>query len=315
MSLRSRSTFIAGSASLALAAMRAARAQSPLPTLRIGVSPADGYAQAWYAQDEGFFAKAGVPVDLLPFNSGSAAAAAVAGGSLDIAITTPIPLANAVIRGVPFVIIASAAVNTPKAPQLLIITRKSGTVRAAKDLIGKTVGVNTLKTLLELGLDVYLTKNNVEIPQVRVVEVLFSEMGAAIDRGTIDAAVIGEPQLSAALKANDVRVLVDPMALIAPRFVSAVWFTTQQFAQRNPDAIKRFVSVMYDTARWANRHHLESGRILVKYTKMNVEDVSTMIRADFAEQTRVSEIQPLLDACAKYNYIPRPIAASELLLR
>ena len=40
-----------------------------------------------------------------------------------------------------------------------------------------------------------------------------------------------------------------------------------------------------------------------------------MIRADFAEQTRVSENQPLLDACAKYNYIPRPIAASELLLR
>ena len=140
-------------------------------------------------------------------------------------------------------------------------------------------------------------------------------MGAAIDRGTLDAAVIGEPQLSAALKANDVRILTDPMPLIAPRFVLGAWFTTQQFAQRYPEAIKRYVSVMYETARWANTHHPESGKILVKYTKMNVEDISSMIRADFAEQTRASEIQPLLDACAKYNYIPRPIAASEMILR
>ena len=74
------------------------------------------------------------------------------------------------------------------------------------------------------------------------------------------------------------------------------------------------MDVICKTARWANTHHAESGRILVKYTKMNVEDVGSMIRADFAEQTRAGEIQPLLDACAKYNYIPRPLAASELLL-
>src|ERR1019366_1252051 len=128
-------------------------------------------------------------------------------------------------------------------------------------LVGKTVGVNVLKTLLELGLDVWLTKNNVDVPSVRVVEVLFSEMGPALDRGTIDAAVIGEPALSAALKSNDVRVLTDPMILIAPRFLSAAWFSTTQFAQRNPELVARFANVIYETARWANRHHAESAPI------------------------------------------------------
>ena len=82
-------------------------------------------------------------------------------------------------------------------------------------MIGKTVGVNTLKTLLELGLDVWLTKNGVDPAQVRVVEILFSEMGPG-------------------LKTDDVRILADPMGLIGPRFVLGAWFTTRQFAEKVP---------------------------------------------------------------------------------
>jgi len=309
-----RARFLAGSAALTLAATRPVLAQS-LPTLRIGCLTSDGFAQAWYAQDAGFFRRAGLPVELLTFNSGSATVGAVIGGSLDISCTSPITLAIAVTRGLPLVIIASATVTTLKHPQLMILTRKSGSIRSAKDMIGKTAGVQAVRTILDLAIDVWLTKGGVEPSQVRKVEIPFAEVGTAIDRGTIDAGVIGEPQLSAALKNNDVRVLAEPMSLIAPRFVVGGWFTTQQFAQRNPEAIKRYVDVMYQTARWANTHHPETAKILIKYTKMDVEDVSTMRRADFAEQTRASEIQPLLDACLKYNYIPRPIAASDLLLR
>lgn len=105
------------------------------------------------------------------------------------------------------------------------------------------------------------------------------------------------------------------MALIAPRLVNAVWFTTQTFAQRNPEAVKRYAAVMYESARWANRHHPESAKILAKYSKLNVEDIASMIRADFAEQTRTNEIQAVLDACYKHNYISRPIQAAELMLR
>jgi NitT/TauT family transport system substrate-binding protein len=311
----SRAGVLASAAALALAAPLATRAQAQLSTLRVGTSPADGYAQPWFAQEQGFFTRAGLTVDVQSLGSGSAAASGLLGGSLDIAVTTPIPVANAVIRGVPFGIIASAAVNTVKAPQLLIVVRKSGAVRTPKDFIGKTVAVVTLKTLLELGLDIYLSKGGVEPSQVRVVEMGFSAMGPAIDRGTIDAAVMGEPFLSAALKTNDVRVLVDPMADVAPRLVTGVWITRQQFAQRNPEAVRRFAAVMYETARWANAHHAESAAILAKVAKLNPDDIGAMIRAEFAEQTRPAEIQAVLDACAQYNYIGRPMRAAELMLR
>lgn len=311
----SRSTFLtSGGAGIAAAVVpRVVRAQS-LPTLRVGTAPADSFAQAWYAQDQGFFAKAGLNVDVQLFNSGTAAASAVAGGSLDIAITTPIPLANAYLRGVPFVIVCSATVNTPKAPTELICVRKSGSIRQATDLAGKTAAVNTLRTLLQLGLEVYLAKSNIAISTMRVVEMPFSEMGPAIDRGQIDAAVFTEPALSKALQQNDVRILVDPLPIVSPRFVAACWFATRQFVERNPETIKRYVAAMYETARWANRNHRASAPILVKYTKMDPGDVDKMIRVDFAEHTVASEYQPLLDACTKFGYLSKTVAASDLLL-
>jgi NitT/TauT family transport system substrate-binding protein len=311
--LRSRASFLVITAGAAAAAARPVRAQA-LPPLRVGTAPADSFAQAWYAQELGLFSKAGLTVDVQMFNSGTAAASAVIGGSLDIAITTPIPLANAHLRGVPFVIVCSATVNTPKAPTELICVRKSGTVRQAADLVGKTAAVNTVKTLLQLGLEVYLAKSNIAMSTMKVVEMPFAEMGPAIDRGAIDAAVLTEPALSKALQKNDVRILVDPLPIISPRFVAASWFSTRQFVERNPEAVKRYVAAMYETARWANRNHKASAPILVRYTKMEPDDVDKMIRVDFAEQTRAAEYQPLLDACTKFGYLPKTVAASDLLL-
>jgi NitT/TauT family transport system substrate-binding protein len=315
MNVGSRAGFLTTTAALALAARRPAGAQTALPPLRVGATTADGNAQAYYALDEGMFSRAGLTVDVQTFNSGSQTASALIGGSLDVGTTTAIPIANAVIRGVPFGIICSGGIATVKSPLLLLVVRKSGPIHAAKDFAGKTVGVVTVKTMMQLGLDVYLAKYGVSNSNVKVVELSFGEMGAAIDRGIVDAAVMGEPFLSAALRSNDVRVLVDPLAIIGTRLANTVWFTTQDFGKKYPEAMKRFASVMYESARWANRHHGESAKILAKYSKLNLDDITTMIRADFAESTRLNEIQSVLDAAAKYNYISRPIAASELMLR
>ena len=88
----------------------------------------------------------------------------------------------------------------------------------------------------------------------------------------------------------------------------------ERVSDATPEIVKRYTAVMYETARWANRNHKASAPMLVKYTKMEPDDVDKMIRVDFAEQTRASEYQPLLDTCAKYGYLPKQVAAADLLL-
>lgn len=314
MSVWSRSQFIVGSLS-ALTTTEPVPAQSNSSALRIGVTPTDVFAEAYYGADMGFFRKAGIDADVQTLSSGAAASNAVIGGSLDMAITTPLLLANGYLRGLPFVIAAAGTVNTPKAPQFLICVSKNGPIRTAKDLVGKTIGLNVLKTVLELSLDAYLAKNGINASDVKKIEVVFAEAGPAIARGTIDAALIAEPALSLGLKNDNLRVLADPNGDIAPRFLSGAWFTTRQFAQQNPDLMKRFAAAMYETARWANAHHDLSAQILAKYTKVDPEVARTMIRAEYADNTDLPEMQTLLDASVKYGFLPKAVNAADLLFR
>jgi NitT/TauT family transport system substrate-binding protein len=260
-----RGAFLGGSLAASLVSAAPARAQIGMQKVRIGVTPTEVYAEAYYAADMGFFQKASLDADVQTLNSGSAAANAIAGGSLDVGVTTPLLLANAILRGIPFVIIAAGPLSTTKEPQSLICVKSTSSLRTPKDLEGKTVGMIVLKTTQELSLDAWLDKGGAQGTTVRRVEVLFSEMGAALERGSIDAAIISEPFLSNSLKSGAVRSIGDPNVAIAPAYLLGAWFTTRTFAQQNPTTVKRFTDVIYATAKWANAHRPQTALIVAKY--------------------------------------------------
>jgi NitT/TauT family transport system substrate-binding protein len=316
MTGHSRKAFLgAATAALALASATPAGAQSALQKLRIGSGPADAYAEGWYGVDLGFFKDAGLDVEYQPFNSGSIATAAILGGSCDIACGTTLSTAIAVAKNVPLVIVAPAAVNTAKGPQALLCVRKDGPIHTAKDMVGKTIGVNVLGTSVDLAIQAWLVKNGLDAKSVKFVEVLAAEVGTAIDRGTIDAFAQGEPALSDALRRNNVRVLADPMPAISPNFLYAAWYSTPMYAKANPDVIKRFQTAIYQAGRWGNNNHAASAVIVAKYTKLPVADITTMMRADFSDGIHVDQIQPLLDTATKFGFLPRPMTTAELVLK
>lgn len=300
-------------AAAALGTALPARAQAA--AIRLGVTPQDSYAEAYYAAEFGFFQRAGLNVELVSFASGSAAAPAVSGGAIDISVSTPIQLAQAVANGVPFVIVAAASLNTPRAPGALIAVPKDSAIRAAKDLEGKDVALSTLRTLIHLALVAWLTENGADVAKVRTVEVPFPQMVAAIERGTVAAAVISDPFLSAAVSTGNVRVLADPMGAIAPTYLQGAWFTTVQYARNNPDLVKRFATVMYETGKWANAHHAQTMPVLAKYSKLAPETIASMNRAEYAERFRPAELQAVLDVGAKFGFLSRRISAAELVAR
>ena len=92
------------------------------------------------------------------------------------------------------------------------------------------------------------------------------------------------------------------------------WFATREFVAKSPDLVKKFQTAMSETSRWANDHHAESGTILAKYTKMDVDIIHGMGRCPFADQLRAADIQPQLDVAAKFAIIPKPMSANDLLV-
>jgi NitT/TauT family transport system substrate-binding protein len=285
------------------------------PLVRIATSPAESYAQAFFAQDTGLFQKAGLNVEVQLLSTGSAVSAGVAGGAVDVGVATTVNLANAIVRGIPFVLIAPAIITTAKVPGGLLCVAKSSPIRTAKDLEGKIIAVPALKQLADLAARVWLAKGGADVSRVQIVETAFSDMGPGIERGTYAAAIISEPALTNAMSRNNLRSLADPYQAIAPEYMVAGWFTTAQFAQKNPEIVRKVAAALTEAGRWANTHHTETAAIVARITKVDLETIRNGIRPIYGEEIRPAEIQPQLDAALKFGFLSRAVNASELIGR
>jgi NitT/TauT family transport system substrate-binding protein len=302
---------IGGGVALASAA-QPARAQTLTP-LRIGSVAADSYAEPYYAQDLGYYTQAGLSVELSSFNNGAALAAAVIGGSIDAGVGDATEIANGVTHGVPFVIIAGSGLYDTKAPTTLLCAAASAPIATAKDLEGQVIAVISLVSLQSNALKKWLTNGGADLSKVKLVEMPFPSMGPALIRGTIAAAMLSEPLITAF--GTSIKTLGKVYDAIAPHFLISQWFTTRDWLSKNPDVAKRIVRIAYDTARWANAHPDLSAPILAKYSKIDLDRIRAMKRATYATSLDPHYIQPILDTDIQFKALERPVKASELIAR
>jgi NitT/TauT family transport system substrate-binding protein len=311
-----RSSLIASLLALTTGAVpQNALARKPALNLRVGANANDTYASPYYAQDEGFFTRSGLNVDLQTMLNGAAIGAAVASGAIDVGVAVPVTLASAYLHNLPFVIVAAGAMSLPSVPALRLCTVKTSTLKTPKDLEGRIVAVNALGVGADFQLHAWLVQNGADFSKVKLVEVPFSEMGPALEHGTVDVALLVEPAYTVALRQYNIQTIVALDTVIGAPYLISCWFTTRDFADKHPDYIDRFTRVIYATQRWANSHKSETAVILSKYSKLDVAIARSMTRCTWADQLRATDIQVYLDVAAKYGGLARPVSAADLIYK
>lgn len=296
----------------AAAALPVAAQAPPAGSVRVGATANDTYAEAYYAADMGFFTRGGLNVDITTFTNGAAVSAAVASGALDVGISNPVQLGNAISHGIPFVFIAGAGAYNTSLPTTVLCVAKDSPIRAAKDFVGQTIAVSALKDLTDLARQEYLEKNGVDPASVKTIELPFAEMGPALARGAVAAAVISEPSLSASLVAGQTRVFTKVFDAIAPHFLISVWFTTKDWYAKNTALAKRYAAVIYQTANWANANRDQSGAILEKYSKISADAAHQMARSSYATSLDAQLIDPVLALAYKAKLTDRLLTAASV---
>jgi len=286
-------------------------AADDLPTIHIGTTPIDAGAEPYYAQAMGFFKAAGINVDIQAMANGSVLSAGVASGALDIGQSNVVSISSAHERGIPFVLVAPASLYTSKQPQSALMVASTSTVHTAKDLNGKTIAVNGLQTISQLGPQAWIDQNGGTLSSVKFIEMPFPAMEDALTSGRVDAALISEPVLSDARARGNLRLLNNVYDSIGSDFLIGAWFTTTTWAKAHPDLVRKYVAVMQQTARWANTHHAESAKILQTATQTPV--TPTTMRVIFGEKLEAAPIQRLIDACAKYGVLKARFPATDII--
>src|SRR5580658_5172144 len=147
--LVNRAVFVSLAAAALVSLPAPLRAQSST-SLRVGDLPIEADAQPYFAEHLGLFERSGLHVEISSITNGAAILSRVAGGSLEVGVSNIISLASAYKRGIEVTCIAGSSVYTHDAPTSGLLVAASSTIKAPKDLNGKTIAVNGLKNITQL---------------------------------------------------------------------------------------------------------------------------------------------------------------------
>jgi NitT/TauT family transport system substrate-binding protein len=296
-----------------LAAAAAPRIASANDPLHIASIPLDAGAEAYYAYDMGYFRDAGIDATVDSIPSGAAILAAVAGGAVDVGFANLISIAVAYKHNVPVTLLAPGSLYTASIPTSVLMVPKDSPAKTGRDLNGKTLAVNGLKTITQYAPELWIDKNGGDSTTVKFVEMTFPQIVEALGSNRVDAAIVADPFIAQAKPAA--RILADAYDAIGSRYIIGCWFSTTQWAAAHPALAGRFAQAIARTAQWANTHKPQSGVILAKYSKMDPAVAATMLRVDYAPRFVKSDMQPVIDLVARYGGLPASFPADELIYK
>ena len=210
---------------------------SSKPSVIVGYEAFGGDPET-YAIAQGLFNKdMNANVQLKYFDSGPAALAALASGSLQI--MTDIgnaPTASALATGVQLQIVY--AQNLATTGEGLIVRNGSG-INSVKDLKGKTIAV-VRGSSSDFELNAVLAQNGISLSDVTKLNMAASSMQAAWNSHSIDAVYVWDPQLNA-LKTSGGKILETDQDVekTAPTFNLVLANTS--WAKSNPKLVQGFI--------------------------------------------------------------------------
>jgi NitT/TauT family transport system substrate-binding protein len=312
MSLTRRSAVCALGA--VLATRTAARAQSAptLPVLHVGGSADMDASPIVYGIAAGIFRRYGIEVAFAKAASGSAVAAAVAGNALDIGKSSVVPLISGHARNVPFTIVAPSIVHRVGLADSALMVGVNSPVRAARDLDGKAISVAGLRDMQWLATHAWLDANGGDSSTVQFLEIPGASVGTALEAGRISAGTLSEPYITQAIKAGKARIFAKMVDALGNAMTTA-FFTTNDFAAKNRDLVGRFAHAIIEASAYCNTHPVEMTELMSSYTGIDRATLSAMVHPQFALDVDPRSIQPIVNAAAKYNVIPQPFNAADMI--
>ncbi len=229
--------------------------------IRFAVQPGD--IQPFVAEKLGYFKDAGLDVELIQFSYGPPIIEAFTSKDVDFGLLGDLPAYSGIVNGVDLKIIGTYSSST-KSKGLLV--RDDANIKELSDLKGKKISVpfgSNSQPLLYL----YLEKGGVTEEDVEIINLSFTDSVTSIIAGDIQAAVVGEPQLSlASAEGNGVSIFADSTGL--KLFVNPI-IGRGEFTEKYPELTAKFLGALEKAAEYATENVDEAAAIAAGATEID----------------------------------------------
>jgi len=281
--------------------------------ITVAVLPTVEIAPLMLAIEEGWFADAGLDVQVEIAGSGPATIAGMIGGDYDIAYSSYVPFIAAQAKQAADLRIVTD--NSYAAPNTaMLVTAPHSGFTSVQQLERRRIAVPGLNTTADLLVKSAMAVSNLDHTTVQWVPLPFPDMAAALERGDIDAAMLVEPFITTA------EMVIGAVPLLDLSFgpTSELPFTgygaTAEFVRDHPNTTMVFQQVMRRAAEAAHDDRARVVKLLPKIVTVDHSTARLVILPGFRSTLDAKRIQRVADLMLTFGVLDAPFDVAPMLL-
>ncbi|XVV16266.1 ABC transporter substrate-binding protein [Actinoplanes sp. CA-131856] len=274
--------------------------------LKVGVIPIVDVAPIYLGVKQGFFKAEGLDVTLETAQGGAAIVPGVVSGQFQFGFSNATSLLLASSQGLPLKVVSAGVASTGETGQDFgaVIVKNDSPITTAADLAGKRIAVNTLKNINTTTINKVVRDAGGDPSTIKYVELGFPDIAAAVAKGDVDAGQVVEPFLTIATGQGD-RQVVSNYAGTDPDLMVGMYFSSQQFLDKNPEVAKKFTAAMAKSLEYASSHGDEARAVLTDYTKIDPAVQKSLVLPKWPSTVDNDSMQVLSDLALKDGLITK----------
>ncbi|MFC5213448.1 ABC transporter substrate-binding protein [Streptomyces coerulescens] len=282
-------------------------------TVTVAALPLVDCAALYIARDRGLFEKEGLDVRIQQIQQSLQALPALAKGQIDmVASANYVTYLQAHEQGTLDIRIVAEAIRA--APRMMdVLVPEDSDIKSITDLAGRKLAVNVLNNVQSLTFDEILEKQGVGEPVYRAIP--FPQMGAALDKGQVDAVHAVEPYDSAIQDELKARVLVDGASAPVEAIPLSGYISTGEYTEGHGETLAAFQRAVRAAVEIAEQDPSVVRDTLPTYTKVTKEQADSIDLPVFPPVMDAAQLTRLTDLMKKHGMLKKPIDPATLLVK
>jgi NitT/TauT family transport system substrate-binding protein len=282
--------------------------------VKVGVLPISNVAPLYVGMKQGFFKEEGLEIEPVPAQSGNEIVTAMVSGDLQFGFLGFVPMMAAVSKSLPLQVVASSDTGAKSAEDewTVIVVGKDSPIKEVGDLAGKTIAVNALKGVGEVDVKAALDKRGVDPDSIKLLEVPFPEMPAALERKRVDAIWAPEPFLTSVLGEGG-REIEAPLTTLGPNYPNGTYSTTKKQLAEDEEVVAGFTRAINKSMEYATQNPDAARATIPEFTQIPKEVADKIRLPLWPVPIDTAKVAELGDYAVKYGVIERNPPADALI--
>jgi NitT/TauT family transport system substrate-binding protein len=265
------------------------------------------------AQNSGYFKQEGLELEIVPIKSATDAVPKLKTGELAFAFGNWTSFIEAQAQKAVDLRMVADALQAREGMTALVAMPDSG-IKTPKDLAGRSIGVNALKSNVELTSRAVMEANDVDTKSVQFKVIPTANALNALQTKQIDVMSLQEPNLTTAKQKLGVVIVADRATGPVADFPISGYVAPAEFAKNNPKTVAAFQRAMAKgQGEVADRRVMEE--TLLQYAGVDKDIAKTVGVGSFPTSVDNTRLQRVADLMLTYGILKEKFDVSSMIFR